>query len=134
MAWRHALLGLAFVLAACSAPEQAATPTAVPPPTEAAVPPTSVPSRREDTVTAFLAAWQQGQYSAMYDLLSAGAQASTPRDLFVRRYTNIHDGIGETKLTAQRTGPATATDPSNSQVAFEVTHSLSVFGDVAETN
>ena len=66
----------------------------------------------------------------MYDLLSAGAQASTPRDLFVRRYTNIHDGIGETRLTAQPSGPATATDASNSQVPFQVTHSLTVFGDV----
>ena len=70
----------------------------------------------------------------MYDLLSASAQASTPRDLFVRRYTNIHDGIGETRLTAQPSGQATATDPSNSTVPFQVTHSLTVFGDVTESN
>ncbi len=129
MAWRHALLGCVLLLAACSGPE--ATPTPVPaPPTPAPVPPTPVPTRPEDAANAFLTAWQQGQYSAMYDLLSTGAKATTPRDLFVRRYTNIHDGIGETKLTAQ----AAVADPSTHKVPFQVTRSLAVYGDITESN
>jgi penicillin-binding protein 2 len=105
-------------------------------PTDVPVPatPTPVPARAEDAASAFLGAWQQANYSAMYDLLSSAAQAATPRDVFVRRYANIHDGIGEQKLTAQATGPATDTDPTTSQVSFQVTHSLAVLGDVTESN
>jgi penicillin-binding protein 2 len=66
----------------------------------------------------------------MYDLLSADAQAAIARDAFVRRYTNIHDGIGELKLSAQATGPS----DGNGQVPFTVTRSLAIFGDVSENN
>jgi penicillin-binding protein 2 len=132
MAWRHALGACVLVLAACGGPELVPTPTAVP--SVVPVPPTPVPARAEDVATAFLTAWQEGRYAAMYDLLSSGAQASTSRDVFVRRYTNIHDGIGETKLTAQATGPATASDAVTSQVPFQVAHSLAIYGDVTETS
>jgi len=135
MAWRHALLGCVLFVAACSGLEPTPAPTPVPAPTSVpTLAPTPVPTRPEDAAKAFLAAWQQGQYSAMYDLLSTGAQASTPRDLFVRRYTNIHDGIGETKLAAQPSGPATTTDPATSQVPYQVTRTLAVFGAVQESN
>jgi penicillin-binding protein 2 len=70
----------------------------------------------------------------MYDLLSSGAQAATSRDVFVRRYTNIRDGIGETRLVVQPSSPATEADPAASQVAFQATHTLALFGDVVDTN
>ena len=78
---------------------------------------------------AFFNAWQQGRYSAMYDLLSIDAQAATARDVFVRRYTKIHQGIGELELSVQPTGPV-----SNSQQTFTLHRSLAVFGDVTESN
>jgi penicillin-binding protein 2 len=126
MAWRHALVGCVLLLSGCGLPES-------PPATPSPVPPTAtpVPKRPADTANAFFAAWQQGQYSAMYDLLSSAARASTPRDVFVRRYANIHDGTTETKLTAQATGDV---DPTTNQIAFQVTHSLASYGDVAEAN
>src|SRR5258708_38424331 len=74
MAWRHALVGCLLLVAACGLPEPpkpAAVPT-VPAPTA-----TAVPKRPEDAANAFFAAWQQSQFSAMYDLLSADAQAAT---------------------------------------------------------
>jgi penicillin-binding protein 2 len=128
------ILVLAICLAACSSPEPApptATP-APPPPTTVLTPPTAtpIPKRPEDAANAFFTAWQQGQYSAMYDLLSTDAKATIARDAFVRRYTNIHDGTGELKLSAQATGPA----DSNGQIPFTVTRSLAVFGDVSENN
>ena len=97
MAWRHALLVCMFLVAACGLPEPApARPTAPPPA------PTPLPARAEDAASAFFTAWQQAQYAAMYDLLSADAQAATSRDLFLRRYSNIHDGIGEDEFVARR--------------------------------
>jgi penicillin-binding protein 2 len=131
MAWHHALVGSVLLLAACGLPEpprQQAAPT-VPAPTA-----TPVPKRPEDAASAFFSAWQQGQYAAMYDLLSADAQAATPRDLFLRRYSNIHDGIGEIKLSVVSSGPAVQRDAALSEVPFNVTHTLAVFGDVAESN
>ncbi|MDQ6672563.1 MAG: hypothetical protein M3069_17775, partial [Chloroflexota bacterium] len=98
------------------------------------VPPAPLPARPEDAANAFLAAWQQGQYSAMYDLLSASAQATTPRDVFVRRYTNIHTGTGETSLSVHPSGTPTAVDPTRTSVSFQVTRSLVVFGDITESN
>ena len=125
MAWRHALITAVLVLAACGAPEPppAATPTE-PPPTA-----TPVPRRPEDAANTFFDAWSKGRYSAMYDLLSAEAQATTSRELFVRRYTNIHDGIGELSLKAQPTGAVT-----DGQLPFTVTRTLAIFGDITENN
>ena len=124
---RYVLLTLVLLIAACSGPEPPAPPL---PPTAAPPTATPVPKRPEDAANAFFNAWQQGQYSAMYDLLSVDAQSSTPRDVFVRRYTNIHSGIGELKLTVQASGAAT----DAGQAPFKVTRTLAVFGDISETN
>src|SRR5207245_5518954 len=123
------LAGCLLLMAACGLPEppkQAAVPTAPVPP------PTAVPKRPEDVANAFFAAWQQSQFSAMYDLLSVEAQATTSRDLFLRRYANIRDGIGETKLTVTAKPPGAGADPTQSEVPFTATHTLAVFGDVSD--
>ena len=71
------------------------TPFAATTPLPPTLGPTPTPPRPTDVATAYVTAWQDGRYSAMYDLLTPAAQASTTRDLFVRRYSNIHAGIGE---------------------------------------
>jgi penicillin-binding protein 2 len=119
-----------WLLVACTSPQEAAPATPPPAPTQPAPTATPVPKRPEDAANAFFAAWQRGQYAAMYDFLSADAQAATPRETFVKRYTNIHEGIGEQKLSVQASGPADA----NGQIPFTVSRSLSVFGDVSENN
>src|SRR5437879_2320432 len=88
---RYALLGCMLLVGACGAPELAPQQA----PTQALPTATPVPRRPEDAASAFFSAWQQGQYAAMYDLLTAEAQAATSRDVFLRRYMNIHQGIGE---------------------------------------
>ncbi len=121
---RYVVVVLSLLLAACGTPQP--LPTAVP--TEPAPTATPVPKRPEDAANAFFSAWQNGQYSAMYDLLSTDAQAATTRDTFVRRYTNIHDGIGELKLAVQPTGAASA----DGTLPYTVTRTLAIFGDVSE--
>lgn len=121
------VVAVMLIVAGCSAPAPPPTPA---PPTEPPATATPVPRRPEDAASAFFAAWQQGQYSAMYDMLSAEAQAATPKDTFVRRYANIHDGVGELKLNATASGPVS----SNNEVPFTVTRTLAVFGDVSEDN
>jgi penicillin-binding protein 2 len=128
MAWRSVAVVAVWLLAGC-APLEAppATPT-LPAPTA-----TPTPARPEDIAAVFFDAWQQGQYGRMYDVLSAQAQAATPRELFIRRYTNIHDGIGETRLSIQPAGSAQPA-PAGLQVPFQITRTVTLFGDIVEQN
>ena len=91
-----------------------------------------MPKRPEDAANAFFGAWQQGQYAAMYDMLSTDAQSRITREAFVRRYTNIHDGTGELKLQVAPKGQS----GQGSQVSqmFTVSRTLAVFGQVSEDN
>jgi len=59
----------------------------------------------------------------MYDLLSADAQSSIARDAFVRRYTNIHAGIGETKVSITPSGAVS----DKGELSFTVVRDVAVF-------
>ncbi len=137
------LAALLLFLAACGGPDKLPL---VPQPTATPTPPSA-----DEVAATFFQAWQQGQYSRMYDTLTTGARISTSQDAFVRRYTNIHDGIGETRLAietqpaVEQSGPAPAASPSalaspapppsrTAGVPFKVTRSVAIFGDVSETN
>ncbi|MGB3329591.1 MAG: NTF2-like N-terminal transpeptidase domain-containing protein, partial [Thermomicrobiales bacterium] len=52
----------------------------------------------------WLAAWQSGDYSAMYDMTSSSTQRSLTREAFVERYTGIQQKAGLSKVTAKVTG------------------------------
>src|SRR6266511_2916258 len=129
MAWRHICLVAVLLLAACSPVFETAPPTPVLPAPTA----TPTPATPEEVAGQFFGVWQQGDYARMYELLSSTAQAATPRDLFVRRYTNIRDGIGKTHLSTQATGAAQTT-ADGVQVPFQVSRTLSLFGDTSESN
>jgi penicillin-binding protein 2 len=128
MAWRHVALAAVLLLGAC-APLEAAPPT----PTLPVPTPTPRAATPDEVAASFFDAWQQGQYGRMYDLLSAQAQTATARDLFVRRYTNIHDGIGESRITVQPTGTSQPT-AQGMQVPMRVNRTVGLFGDIAEDN
>src|SRR5690348_6898406 len=66
----------------------------------------------------------------MYDLLSADAQSSIARDAFVRRYTNIHAGIGETKVSITPGGAVS----DKGELPFTVVRDVALFGQLSETN
>ncbi len=50
---------------------------------------TPVPPRSEPVAQAFLQAWEQGEYEAMYELLSSPAKASVSQEAFVQRYQDV---------------------------------------------
>jgi len=129
MAWRRVTLTAVLLLTACSALEPAPPPT----PTIPAPTPTPTPAPAEEIAARYFDAWQQGQYDRMYELLASSARTATPRDLFVRRYTNIHDGIGESRLSVQVNGTAQPTG-DHVEVPFQVTRTVALFGDISEPN
>jgi hypothetical protein len=122
-------MGAVLLLTACSTLEPAPPPT----PTIPAPTPTPAPAPPEAIAARYFDAWQQGQYDRMYDLLSGLARTATPRDLFVRRYSNIHAGIGESHLAVQASAPA---QPSGDhvEVPFQVARTVALFGDISEPN
>ena len=96
--------------------------------------PTATPAPSPEAVAAsFFQDWEQSAYARMYDLLSDTAKAATPQELFLRRYTSIRDGIGETKLRVQPGDPELVGDAA-ARVPFQVTHSLIMYGDIVESN
>jgi penicillin-binding protein 2 len=101
--------------------------------------PTPTPSRAalQETVTSYVEAWQAGQYSGMYGLLSISAKSSISETRFVSRYTNIASGIGQTSVAAIASPDAAAAPsgiPPTVNVPLHVTYKLSVLGDVEEDN
>ncbi|MCC7107103.1 MAG: penicillin-binding protein 2 [Chloroflexi bacterium] len=112
----NALIALSLVLVtACSAiggsPLSSVLPQPEPAATPALPPPTATPRPSPDaTASAYFQAWTQGQYALMYDLLSAAAKSTISQDVFVRRYTNIRDGLSVSKIDLQ-SQPATVGPP-----------------------
>ena len=66
---------------ALGSPGEPITPTPAPSPTPITF--------AEDTARAFLKAWSEGDYNAMYTMLAPSRQATTPGDQFVSRYKGI---------------------------------------------
>jgi penicillin-binding protein 2 len=83
--WPWILLVLALgsaLLAGCALPSLPSTPTPVPSPT-LSLPPA------DETAFAFLQAWERGDYSAMYSLLSPAAQQAYAEDEFTETYGQV---------------------------------------------
>ncbi len=140
-----ALLILAALLlgaAGCTAVERLPLPPAATP--------TPTPPAADEVAAEYFRAWEQRQYAQMYDLLADAARAATSRETFLRRYTNIEQGIGLVRTTIQAqpalaelaptpspaagSGAATAADARRARVPFQVTRRVALFGDLAESS
>ncbi|MBA2776673.1 MAG: penicillin-binding protein 2 [Chloroflexia bacterium] len=99
-------------------PTQAPTATAVD---------TQAPVR---TAENWLALWSTGDYSAMYDLASKEVQASTSRDAFATRYSQIADEAGLIAISGEIVG-----EPGlDGQVMVDVTLESNLVGVITERN
>ncbi|MFC2030226.1 NTF2-like N-terminal transpeptidase domain-containing protein [Chloroflexota bacterium] len=99
-------------------PTTAETPTT---PTPSPLPPTSTPEPplADETALAFLQAWEEGDYLALYDLLSPASWDRYPEDQFVSLYQEV-----ATEATIQSVTPrilAAFQPDTRAQVTFDVT-------------
>jgi penicillin-binding protein 2 len=107
-----------LALAACAQKEEA--------------PPSPTPAPSSSSVAEqFLALWQEGRYSDMYDLLASSAQDEISREDFVARYQAIAD---EATMTGVSYLFQASPDPEASELPFSVTISTTFFGDIPQMN
>lgn len=112
------LLPATLAFAACTA-EEGAPPSPTPTPSSSSV------------AEEFLALWQEGRYSQMYDLLAASAQAEISREDFVARYQAIAE---EATISGVSYLFEASPDADATELPFSVTISTAFFGDIAQVN
>jgi len=103
----------------------APSPTSIPTPTE---PPPSPGA----TAAAFLEAWDQRDFDAMYARLSPASRASVDHASFVQRYT---ESMGAASVVTVTTELVSALQQGNqAQVAFHLELNTALFGDLTADN
>jgi penicillin-binding protein 2 len=126
----HRLLGVAMTLiilmvscsnlpAAQPSPQPTNEPTSEPTPTP-------VPPSPEATSDAFLRAWGQSDYAAMYALLSAESQARIDAQTFAQRYRNALTTASVLTVTTQLESVLRQEDQA--RAAYHVTLDTALFG------
>lgn len=65
----------------------------------------------EDVFDRYIGLWQQGQYEAMYELVSGTAKETASVETFAARYRSIYEGIGMSNLSV--TALPQAGEPAN---------------------
>ncbi len=119
-------------LAACAAPtvqptQKAPVTSATPTLQSPQVNTTSVPDVRA-AAGAFLKAWQDEDYEAMYAMLAPANQDATPKDRFIKRYKDV--AISLTLQSIDYEVLSSLTNLSSAQAAYRVTYKTALLGDM----
>ncbi len=119
------IVPLALILAGCGIlPGDSSTPTP-------AFTPTPV-TFAEDTARAFLKAWSEGDYNAMYQMVAPSRQQTTPVNQFVSRYQGI---TTEATITSVKPSFTSAHEEGNeAEVKFSVTMETVAAGTLQQDN
>lgn len=122
---RLPFLLVTLFLAGCgSLPGASATPTPAATPTPITF--------AEDTARAFLKAWSEGDYNAMYQSVAPSRQETTPVDQFVARYKGI---TTEATITSVKpTLTSTHEEGNEAEVKFSVTMETVAAGTLRQDN
>jgi len=130
-----ALISLMLLLVSCST----GLPTASPVPTGQSTPlvtasrptpeqhNTPTPDVRE-AVRSFLGKWQSEDYEAMYALLAGPSQDATPKEAFIKRYTDA--AINLTLINIDYEILSTLVNVESAQAAYRVTYHTALLGDL----
>lgn len=97
-----ALLAVAFAVVGCTASAPAPTPV----PTTV---PTTSPEASVGVAQAYLDAWREGDYAAMYALLAPADRAVTSEDRFTALHAGLHDFLAATDVTVNTEAPEVTT-------------------------
>ena len=110
----------------------AATGTPVEPDQTSTPGPTATPDTGppEDAAQAFLDAWNEGDYEALYALASTETQSRIDRATFVERYEAITAEAGVTKVEARLDGGSNL----DLTVPYRVTVTMTTVGEIEEEN
>ncbi|MEX2143663.1 MAG: penicillin-binding transpeptidase domain-containing protein [Anaerolineales bacterium] len=116
------LLALGLLLAACgggigSAPELPTPHVSV----------NSAPNA-EDTARAYLSAWNEGNYTAMYEMLSAASRQNISSEEFQARYAMVATQTNLFRVDFEIL--SSLTNPGNAQVGYRVTLNSAVIGAI----
>jgi len=112
-------------LAGCSIlPGDSATPTPAATPTPVTF--------AEDTARAFLKAWSEGDYNAMYQMVAPSRKETTPVDQFVSRYKGIATEATITRVTSIVT--SVHEEGNEAEVKFSVTLETVAAGTLKQDN
>lgn len=85
----------------------------------------------KETAARFLALWEEGAYSDMYELLSTESKRQIERDAFVERYAAIAE---ETTLERLEARLLASTVEGANPLLFDVVWGTELFGPLRETN
>ncbi|NHN35486.1 penicillin-binding transpeptidase domain-containing protein [Paenibacillus agricola] len=92
----------------------------------------------EQVFDSYLAAWQEGQYEAMYTMLSTDSKTRLSQEQFVKRYSSIYEGIGMDQLHIEKAAipaPSKSIPLSADQAAYAYHASLlTLAGPIDFTN
>jgi cell division protein FtsI/penicillin-binding protein 2/predicted small lipoprotein YifL len=114
------LVVLSLLLSACGAAGPTALPTAV-------VSVNTAPDT-ESAARSYLEAWNTGDYTAMYEMLTAASKAAITAEDFVARYANVATQTNLFRVDYEILQSLTNT--SNAQVGYRVTLNSAVIGPI----
>lgn len=135
--WLISLLGVLMLFGCTSTPDSGASeidlnqlPTRIP----TATPEYNNLDTAERTARAFLSAWQNLDYAAMYTLLNAASQQSMPFDNFVAEYNRANAEM--TFLSLRTQVNSLARDPNNTRISvldYDVTFETNILGEFTDS-
>jgi len=132
----NGLVLLVFLLSACSGgggtgPTIQPTATTIPPLPTARMTIVSAPDPRV-AAQEFLDDWRADKYSQMYDLLTSVGKDAITLDKFVQRFTDV--AVGLTLQEMNYDILQAITNPSSAQVAYRLTYTTNLFGEMTRDN
>jgi penicillin-binding protein 2 len=122
---RSAIFLLVLALAGCAFPALRPSPTPAPSPTPHLPP-------ADETAFAFMQAWKQGDYQAMYDLLSLASQEAYSEDQFTATYRQVANEA--TILSVVPRILAAYQPDTNAEVTFATTFQTALVGNFEVQN